>query len=75
MNCKYFEKNMDAFLDNDLSEKEILKIEGHLEECPDCHKKYKSYKKSNNIMRNIFKNTAAPQSLRKQILSKTSKEK
>ena len=75
MNCKYFEQNIDAFLDKDLSENEILNIEDHLEECPDCQKKFKSYKKSNSIMRNIFKNTPPPQSLKKTILSKTLKEK
>jgi len=37
--CKDIEKNVQAYLDGRLSEKEILKIEDHLSYCLPCDKK------------------------------------
>jgi len=49
--CKDIEKNVQAYLDDRLSEKEILKIEDHLSYCLPCDKKVEFEKRLKKIIK------------------------
>ena len=49
--CKDIEKNVQAYLDDRLSEKEILKIEEHLSYCLPCDKKVEFEKRLKKLIK------------------------
>lgn len=75
MSCTFIDKNIDPYFDKELLDSELNEIEQHLKSCPDCNKKYLSYKKSIRVMRNLFDDKLPPVSLKKSILSKTGEDK
>ena len=50
-NCKDIEKNVQAYLDNRLSEKEVLMLEDHLSYCLPCDKKIEFEKRLKEIIK------------------------
>jgi anti-sigma factor (TIGR02949 family) len=49
--CKDIEKNVQAYLDNKLSEKEVLLLEDHLTYCLPCDKKIEFEKRLKEIIK------------------------
>ena len=50
-NCKDVEKNVQAYLDNKLSENEVLLLEDHLSYCLPCDKKIEFEKKLKELVK------------------------
>ena len=49
ISCDEMKFKMMAYLDNELHEADINTVKQHLDECPDCSKKYESLNKVKEI--------------------------
>lgn len=63
MNCKDIIDNLEAYIQNDLTEKEIAEIEKHLTECADCLNEYLQIKNTIIHIKNAYGKIEMPQKL------------
>lgn len=67
MNCDQFKKQIDSFLDGELTINESLHMKKHLSSCRNCCLEFRSYDKSVKLMRKIFNDTDPPDRIRKKV--------
>ena len=73
-NCTYVEKNVQKYLDDQLSDKEKEKFEEHLDNCLPCDKKIEFEVKLNSIMKIKAQENNYPQELERELKKIISEE-
>lgn len=63
MNCKEIIDNLEAYIQNELGEKENSEMEKHLTECPDCLNEYVQIKTSIDNIKKAYSNIEIPEKL------------
>ena len=63
MNCKEIIDNLEAYIQNELAEKEKTEMESHLTECPDCLNEYVQIKTSIDNIKKAYGNVEIPEKL------------
>jgi len=64
MNCQDIIDNLEAYIQNELGEKEAKEIEKHLAECSDCFNEYTQIKNTINLIKKVYDKIEMPQELR-----------
>lgn len=63
MNCKDILDNLEAYIQNELGEKEAKEIEKHLAACSDCLNEYTQIKNTINLIKKAYDKIEMPQEL------------
>jgi anti-sigma factor RsiW len=50
MNCKYYQKEFEKYLEGNLPESTRLQVAEHLEECPACHEEFRLLELAENLI-------------------------
>lgn len=76
MNCKEIIDNLEAYIQNELGEKEKTEMEKHLTECPDCLSEYVQIKTSIDNIKKAYGNVEIPEKLNSiSVLAKSTNDK
>lgn len=70
MNCEEFKKNIDSYIDQELSKKESNAFEQHLKNCERCKLELMSYEKCKRLIQKFFKDKNPPPTIRKKVFEK-----
>jgi anti-sigma factor RsiW len=54
---------MDAFLDDELDEKDVMKVESHVADCPDCGQEVRAMETCTDSLRTTFPDQEPPSDL------------
>lgn len=73
MNCKSVEENLSAYLDNVLSQEEMMEIKSHLDSCTICREEYDALEKT-VFMLSSLDEVIPPASFRRELRKKLEKE-
>ncbi|MFQ5823724.1 MAG: zf-HC2 domain-containing protein [bacterium] len=65
--CNYFTKFITGYIDGELNSSKNYEVKAHLDECPDCNKKYLNEKKLKEIIKGRMPNLKAPNYLHRRI--------
>ncbi len=70
MDCRTAKKDIDAYLDGELGDQECKDFMDHVDDCADCRDKFRSSKKSINLLQLVYNDSVPPTKLRENIFGK-----